>query len=325
MESIDLHALWDGGKRLILLDVDNTLVQWKQENFSEEVLAWLAKAKGLGFELCILSNTRRVTRLHRIKERLGVEVVRGRFKPSRKMYRLALMKFNKSPHQAIMIGDQMLTDVLGANRSGIDAIWVKQIHHKEFGPTAINRFIERMLTSVIYKVLVLPETMHPAGASPTLAAEVTLVEQVVRFGIVGGSSFIIDYGLTSLLMGLFGASLGSFLIHSVPLLFSWATAPAKAAAPILGGMASFVAMFNSFVWNRAWTFEAHGKGRRSTQMVRFYLVSIAGACLNAGLFSVFFSLLPGNQMLLSKALAALIIAIWNFLGQRYFAFKPRSK
>ncbi|MEZ0324367.1 MAG: YqeG family HAD IIIA-type phosphatase, partial [Fimbriimonas sp.] len=143
LQEIDLDVLWASGKRLLLVDVDNTLVQWKQENFAAPVLEWIAKAKQMGFNICLVSNTNRLDRLARLKELLGVETVRGRFKPSRAMFRLAMIKFKNKPEETIMIGDQLMTDILGANRAGIEAYWVRKMEGREFGPTAINRKIER--------------------------------------------------------------------------------------------------------------------------------------------------------------------------------------
>lgn len=165
IHSIDLQVLHETGKRLLLLDVDNTLVVWQSEDLSEEVYHWIQEAKRLGFLVCILSNTNRVERLQRICSHLGVDYIRGRMKPSRVMYRLALVKYQVHANQAIMVGDQLMTDVLGANRSGIDAIWVRQMGGHEFGPTKINRFIESQLTSRIYKALVLPENESVRGCS----------------------------------------------------------------------------------------------------------------------------------------------------------------
>lgn len=332
--AIDLDELWAQGKRLILLDIDNTIVEWRSEQFSEGVLEWVKRAQSLGFQICIISNTRKVKRLARIREILGVESVRGRFKPSRAMFRLAMIKFNRTREETVMIGDQMMTDVLGANRSGIDAIWVRRMSSKEFGPTALNRAVERLLASAVYKALIVPEDEAARGLSPQEAEGVTIVQQVTRFVLVGGVSFLIDYGLTTLFMkGIhvggeqFGVVFGRWLQQAVPLLFGGATEPDKAAAPVLGCMASLVAMLNSFICNRAWTFEARGKDRRSAQVVRFYMVSISGSVLNAGLYGVFYSALYSlsARILFAKAIAAGIVAIWNFVGQRSFAFKARAK
>jgi len=146
LNSVDLDELWARGKRLLLLDVDNTLVQWHTDQCSLEVVDWTRRAKAKGFEICIISNTNQLERLAKIAKSIGAETVRGRFKPSRKMFRLALIKFKRNADEAIMIGDQLITDVLGANRSGIEAIWVRRLEGKEFKGTSINRVMERMLT-----------------------------------------------------------------------------------------------------------------------------------------------------------------------------------
>jgi uncharacterized protein len=338
LQDIDLDRLWAGGKRLILLDVDHTIVKWKAEDFAEPVLDWLARAKQMGFDLCIISNTRRVERLARLTEKLGIETVRGAFKPSRAMFRLALIKFKRKAEETVMIGDQLMTDILGANRSGIDAIWVLKMEGKEFSGTRINRFMERLLQSAIYRGLVSPvdeQADSPAVESAKPLAERTIVKQLVRFCIVGGTSFVIDFGLTFLFMRgitIQGTALsivfGDWLRATAPGLFSFSKDSAGAAAPILGGLASFIAMFNSFIWNRAWTFEQRGKEERLAHLHRFYTISILGAVWNALIFGAFFNIIPGHRtwsMGIAKVIAAAMVAVWNFLGQRYYAFRPREK
>lgn len=333
LEQVDLQRLWDKGKRLILLDVDNTLVEWKGENFAPTILEWLAKARALGFDLCILSNTRRVERLGRITQLLNIETVRGRFKPSRAMYRLALIKFKRKPEETIMIGDQMMTDILGANRAGIDAIWVRKMASKEFGPTRINRFVEGLLTGPIYKSLVTPLDEHAApdeDAKPL--AEKTVFHQFVKFAVVGATSFIVDFAITYFLMKvahvgggeLLSDVVGGSLRHSMPSLFQFAKDNLGAAAPVLGFVASLFAMLNSFVWNRLWTFEVRGKEERMKQMRRFYAVSLIGLLINNSVFTVMINVIPGHRtmsMFLGRALGAVVAAVWNFLGSRHYAFK----
>lgn len=329
------QELWDKGKRLLLLDVDNTIVKWHGEEFAPEVVAWVEEAKRVGFNLCILSNTRRTDRLQRLSQKLGVDVVQGKFKPSRAMYRLALIKYKRKAEEALMIGDQLMTDVLGANRAKIDAIWVQRMDGPEFVGTKFNRFIEGLLTGPIYKALVLPEDRPPVFPDNPSPAESTLVQQLVRFAVVGGSSFVIDAGLTYVFMRWIhvngvqlGHVTGEWLRSSFPTVFRFAASDDKAAAPLLGGLASFIAMFNSFYWNRNWTFEARGKDAKVAQATRFYIVSIIGALLNTLLYSVFYNLLvihASKGILISKALAAFLVAIYNYLGQRFFAFRERGK
>lgn len=150
---ISLDQLVEQGKKLILLDVDNTILPWKSEDISKELVEWVAKVKEKGMELCILSNTRHPARLIRISSQLGIDYIRDKFKPSKRMYLLALAKYKVEKEQAIMIGDQLFTDILGANRSGIDAIWVKPIAYKEFAGTKISRLGERLIRSRLYKAM----------------------------------------------------------------------------------------------------------------------------------------------------------------------------
>ena len=334
LHSIDLQGLWDRGKRLLLLDVDNTIVQWHAHECSESVLEWTRKAKAIGFDICIISNTNQLERLAKIAASIGAVTVRGRFKPSRSMFRLALIKFKRKPEEAIMVGDQLMTDVLGANRTGIEAIWVRRIEGKEFKGTSINRVMERMLTGAIYQALVSPvdeqaESTDAERAKPI--AQKTLVHQIIKFGIVGGSSFAIDYGLTYILMnvipsggGLLSHVVGQSLLDQMPALFYWAKGPNEAAAPILGSVAAFVAMTNSFIWNRAWTFEVRGKAERTAQMRRFYLVSILGQLINVTIFSTLYNVIGTHQLGIPKVVAALVGAVWNFLGQRFYAFRSKE-
>ena len=331
---VDLDQLWDQGKRLILLDVDHTIVKWRAEEFPAGVEDWVKRAKEKGFDLCILSNTRNPERLARLAAKLQVETVRDKFKPSPAMFRLAMIKFKRKPQETLMIGDQIFTDVLGANRCGIDAIWVQKMEGREFAGTKVSRLGERLLRSSLYRALITPvdespDTSELEGAKP--AGEKTLIRQVIKFCIVGGSSFVIDFGLSFLFLRilswdgvLISQILGQWLQSTMPTLFSYAKDAQTAAVPILGGLASFIAMFNSFIWNRSWTFRVKGRSERMAQLRRFYTVSILGAIWNTLITSALTNVIPGHpnrSLLAAKVVAAGVVAIWNFLGQRYYAFR----
>ncbi|MDX2066658.1 MAG: YqeG family HAD IIIA-type phosphatase [Fimbriimonadaceae bacterium] len=316
LDQVELLRLWDQGKRLILVDVDHTLLQWESNAPSPAVIAWIAQARQIGFDLCLISNTRRIDRLRRISSEVGIETVRGRIKPSRAMYRLALIKFKRSPEETVMVGDQLLTDVWGANRSGIEAIWVQRMEGKEFAGTKINRVIERSLQSRLYRYLSEPQ---PRDAEPSS----TLQKQVVRFIIVGGTSFLID---TVIKMALtrwtpFAASLGAGLLESGFASF-YAQTALNAASPIVATIAWMIATVNSLIFNRSWTFEAVGKDSRIRQIQRFYLITIVGGALNIALYSTVFALT--NKIEIAQIVGAGLAAVWNFLGQRLFAFRARS-
>ena len=124
----------------VILDLDNTLVRWHQEEMTEEIMAWLEELKAAGMKLCILSNSVLGSRSQRIAERLGCPFVRKAAKPSRQGFRRAMQAMGTAPAETAIVGDQMFTDILGGNRSGIYTIMVKPIHAHEFPYT---RYVSR--------------------------------------------------------------------------------------------------------------------------------------------------------------------------------------
>lgn len=337
LTDIDLQRLWERGKRLILLDVDHTLVPWKSEEFDPRVLAWIERAHGMGFEMCILSNTRHPARLFRICERLGIETVRGKLKPNPHMFKMALAKFGREAKEAVMVGDQLVTDVFGANRAGVEAVWVKKMAGAEFAGTRLNRFLESLLSGRIYRALtVTPEELEEEVVNPAARTlwERPIVRQFVKFTVVGGTSFLIDYSVRLTL--LFATTVGAFsltevagkwLIRSLPVLFGRAT-PYDAFFPVASGIAGAVAMLNSFVWNRMWTFSIRGKENRTEQLRRFLVVSAIGWMLNVAISTLLSHALPFDEKNNARGatiLAAVLVAVWNFTGQRMYAFKAKAK
>ncbi|HEY0868311.1 MAG TPA: YqeG family HAD IIIA-type phosphatase [Fimbriimonas sp.] len=335
LHEVSLENLWARGKRLLLVDVDNTLVQWKQEDFADPVLQWIRQAKQMGFEICIISNTRRVERLQRLSEILGVETVRGRFKPSRAMFRLALIKFKRKPHEAIMIGDQIFTDVLGANRAGIEAIWVRKMEGREFGPTSISRMGEKMLRGALYRALVTPvDESDAVDPRQVPIVERPIFRQFVKFLIVGGSSFIINYLIRMNLMfaipyggGLLSDRAGGWLRSAAPAVFGFAESNGDAFFPVAATIAGAVAILNSFIWNRQWTYRIRGKQERMAQLRRFYFVAIIGEAINVLLSTMLNHLIPldpKNSVRIATVVATAVAAVWNFVAQRFYAFRIRS-
>ena len=340
IEQIDLHTLVQKGKKLILLDVDNTITHWRSDEFSEQVLNWLTAAKQLGFKLAFVSNTRHPERLQRFSQILDIEIARGRMKPSRSMFRSALEKTNLRPEQAVMIGDQLMTDILGANRAGIDAIWLLPLSEHEFVLTKINRWIEAKVAVNLFNALERP--IDDTIITPQFVKQTTpaskwhpIILQFIKFCVVGALSTVITLVLSVLLLKhisvngqLISQSLGFWLQNNFPQYFAQHVDPVKSSSPIMYGVANFAAMLNSFFWNRAWTFQIRGKEERLSQLKKFYVVSIIAWVLNsiiAGWILNQFSVSSSKNIILSQLFASAIVMFVNFGGQRLYAFKPKNK
>jgi putative phosphatase len=329
LAEIPLEELHEQGKKLILLDVDNTLVRWKQEDFEDHVLAWLDRARELGFNMCILSNTRHPERLTRISNRLKIPFIRSRFKPSRRMYLMALKKFSAKPEEAVMIGDQILTDILGSNRAGIEAIWLNRISHHEFiGTRLANRVLERALVPILYKALpAISKLPDPIGAPE----ETSVRTQLLKFIAVGGSSFVVDTGVFLILYNgihvggeKLGIVTGAALLRNYPGLFAWAGNAQKASTPLFKTFGAAAGICNSFYWNRRWTFGITDTDSRARQFTRFAIINGTGALMNVGITSMLVNVFPAGSTLfafLASAIAAGLVMIWNFTGTRLWAFR----
>lgn len=112
-------ALKAKGIRLVLADLDNTLVPYKVPEPTPEVAAWKNALKAEGIQLFVLSNSRKPGRAQRFADALGVPFQGHSGKPKKKGYLRAMERMGVSPHETVMIGDQIFTDVLGANNAGV--------------------------------------------------------------------------------------------------------------------------------------------------------------------------------------------------------------
>lgn len=125
--AISPHALARRGIRLVLADLDNTLAPYREEEPSPELLAWMEELKAEGIVLFLLSNSRKPGRAQRFAEKLGVPYQGRSGKPGRKGYLRAMERMGAAPEQTVMVGDQIFTDTLGANRAGAVPLLVEPI------------------------------------------------------------------------------------------------------------------------------------------------------------------------------------------------------
>jgi HAD superfamily phosphatase (TIGR01668 family) len=142
---LDVEALWRRGYRALLLDLDNTLVPWHGETVSPEVADWLCDAADRGFALCMVSNSKG-SRARKLQKLLDIpEAVYQAGKPLRRGFQQAQTRLGLPPEQCLVIGDQLLTDILGATRSGMPCILVDPMARRELWATYALRWIERVV------------------------------------------------------------------------------------------------------------------------------------------------------------------------------------
>lgn len=117
--------------------------------FPDETLGWIQRCKHAGLKLCIVSNTRNKPRLKHLSDKLGIAHASGRMKPSREAFHDAIRITGVPATETVMVGDQLFTDVWGANRLGIPTIWVQPMAKREFFGTKFSRLAERAIVRLL--------------------------------------------------------------------------------------------------------------------------------------------------------------------------------
>lgn len=128
----------------LIFDVDNT-ISTMGKGITEPCNKWIKEAKELGYKVCILSNSVNLKKVRKIMLDLDIQGLCFARKPSTKGFEMALNLLDLKKEQVIMIGDQVFTDVWGANRFGIKSILVNPINKKEGPFTLLKRPFERMI------------------------------------------------------------------------------------------------------------------------------------------------------------------------------------
>ena len=141
--SIDYEKLYRKGCRGIIFDIDNTLVH-HGDNSNENVDNLFRRLHETGFRTVLLTDNDE-ERVKRFIRNIDTPYVCDAGKPDPKGYLKALeiMKIRKK--QAVVIGDQIFTDILGANRAGIKSIMVKFIRLPEEKYIGKRRYLEKFI------------------------------------------------------------------------------------------------------------------------------------------------------------------------------------
>ena len=136
------------GITTVLMDLDNTLTRWNADDIDDEVFYWIKNLKSEGVRPCIVSNNKR-SRIEKIAKMLEVPFIYRAAKPRKGSYRRALEAMNSPATKTAFVGDQLFTDVFGANRMQLYSILVKPIHPHEFIGTKIMRMFEKIVMPFI--------------------------------------------------------------------------------------------------------------------------------------------------------------------------------
>ena len=141
--SIDFQKYYHNGYRGVIFDIDNTLVE-HDAPADERAKRLIKKLKALGFEICFLSNNDE-ERVASFNEELDAKYIYKGGKPLPKGYRKAMDVMGTSEANTLFVGDQIFTDIWGANNAGIRSILVQPIAKHEEIQIVLKRIPEKWI------------------------------------------------------------------------------------------------------------------------------------------------------------------------------------
>lgn len=140
---IDYAKLYERGFRALLFDIDNTLVPHGADA-TPRAEDLLRKLRGMGFKVLLLSDNSRA-RVRQFNHSIQVPYIYDARKPSPRAYKKAVQMLGMKPAEAVVVGDQLFTDILGANRAGLHSVFVKYIGYGQPGWKGWRRIAENIV------------------------------------------------------------------------------------------------------------------------------------------------------------------------------------
>ena len=147
---IDYKKLKSNGIKCVLFDLDNTIATLQELKPNKDIKELFAYIVDLNIKTIIISNSRK-PRVAPFKEELNVDSCYSSFKPLKRKYKKILKMFHYEFSEVAAVGDQILTDVFGANRCGITSILVDSLTPEDKFLTRINRKFEKIILNNLKK------------------------------------------------------------------------------------------------------------------------------------------------------------------------------
>ena len=140
---IDFEQYYQDGYRAIIFDIDNTLVPHGAPA-DQRAIALFKRLHALGYQTMMLSNNKE-PRVKMFCDAVDAEYIYKAGKPNPANYKEAMKRMHTYEKNTLFVGDQIFTDVWGANKAGIYSILVKPIHPKEEIQIVLKRYLEKVV------------------------------------------------------------------------------------------------------------------------------------------------------------------------------------
>lgn len=135
-------------KKALILDVDNTLCRHDENEIPKEKKEWIHQMKKQGINVFLISNNH-APRIEKMAKSVACDCYGFALKPMKHVYKKILKKYDLTSDEVLCIGDQLLTDIVGAKRMKMKAIYVKPISESDIIYTKFSRKIENWILKEI--------------------------------------------------------------------------------------------------------------------------------------------------------------------------------
>ena len=132
------------GYDTIFLDIDNTIAIPDTGGCDDRAREFIYKLQDLDYKVVIFSNNTK-KRVEMFIGDLKVDYTYWSLKPLPFKYWMTCSKLKTKPSRTLVLGDQLMTDILGANLSGCTGIYCKKLQDKDTPITKFNRFFENLV------------------------------------------------------------------------------------------------------------------------------------------------------------------------------------
>lgn len=145
------ERLHQQGIKAILTDLDNTLIAWNNPDGTPQLHQWLQAMQAAGITVMVVSNNNH-DRIKRALNKLALPFVSRALKPLPVGINRAVAQLKLPKSQVVMIGDQLLTDVMAGNFAGVRTVLVQPLVTTDAWNTRINRFLEQFVFKMLGKL-----------------------------------------------------------------------------------------------------------------------------------------------------------------------------
>lgn len=138
------------GIKVVLTDLDNTLIAWDNPSGTPQLHEWLKEMRKAKIPVVVVSNNKH-ERIKKALDELSLPFIARALKPLTRGINVALKRYHVKRSEVVLVGDQLMTDVLAANNAHIKSILVRPLVDSDAWNTKINRFFERLVKKRLVK------------------------------------------------------------------------------------------------------------------------------------------------------------------------------